>query len=239
MHRACCGSLTVGCPPWGWGSTGPPLPGICLPGQGFPQPAPLHGTFTSMVSPLRLAGQGSYPLTWLRHPGPERGGDVPVQDDPAPLPGCLEASALLLPPLQDLLWAASFYARFLFSYIPFYGVPGALFLFVAVRYGQVWHGGVWGAHTQAAGAPDLSPPCPHLQNGDSTVSLGCRVARSWGWQASGKRPGSRAAPGASPVLSRATLAAWQWPLHHSATLNTSGEGLPQSRSTDGEAEAQV
>nr|XP_030689814.1 fatty acid desaturase 3 isoform X1 [Globicephala melas] len=34
---------------------------------------------------------------------------------------------------MDLLWAASFYARFLFSYIPFYGVPGALFLFVAVR----------------------------------------------------------------------------------------------------------
>ncbi|MBV94838.1 Fatty acid desaturase 3, partial [Eschrichtius robustus] len=33
----------------------------------------------------------------------------------------------------DLLWAASFYARFLLSYIPFYGVPGALFLFVAVR----------------------------------------------------------------------------------------------------------
>ncbi|KAB0389804.1 hypothetical protein E2I00_000540, partial [Balaenoptera physalus] len=34
----------------------------------------------------------------------------------------------------DLLWAASFYARFLLSYIPFYGVPGALFLFVAVRH---------------------------------------------------------------------------------------------------------
>ncbi|XP_025140972.3 fatty acid desaturase 3 isoform X1 [Bubalus bubalis] len=33
----------------------------------------------------------------------------------------------------DLLWAASFYARFLLSYIPFYGVPGALLLFVAVR----------------------------------------------------------------------------------------------------------
>ena len=149
------------------------------PGQGFPQPTPLHSTFPSMVSPVRLAGQGPYPLTWLRRPGAERGGDSrlrhikPKADDPAPLPGCLEASALLLPPLQDLLWAASFYARFLLSYLPFYGVPGALFLFVAVRYGQVWHGGVWGAHTQAAGAPDHSPPCPHLQNGDSTVSLGC------------------------------------------------------------------
>lgn len=45
---------------------------------------------------------------------------------------------IFLPPLQDLLWAASFYARFLLSYIPFYGIPGALLLFVAVRYGQVW-----------------------------------------------------------------------------------------------------
>ncbi|XP_057583599.1 fatty acid desaturase 3 isoform X2 [Hippopotamus amphibius kiboko] len=33
----------------------------------------------------------------------------------------------------DLLWAASFYARFLLSYMPFYGVPGAMLLFVAVR----------------------------------------------------------------------------------------------------------
>ncbi|XP_006169721.1 fatty acid desaturase 3 isoform X4 [Tupaia chinensis] len=33
----------------------------------------------------------------------------------------------------DLLWAASFYSRFFLSYIPFYGVPGALLLFVAVR----------------------------------------------------------------------------------------------------------
>uniref|UniRef100_A0A8C5Y144 Fatty acid desaturase 3 n=1 Tax=Microcebus murinus TaxID=30608 RepID=A0A8C5Y144_MICMU len=33
----------------------------------------------------------------------------------------------------DLLWAASFYARFFLSYVPFYGVSGALLLFVAVR----------------------------------------------------------------------------------------------------------
>ncbi|XP_003798782.1 fatty acid desaturase 3 [Otolemur garnettii] len=33
----------------------------------------------------------------------------------------------------DLLWAASFYARFFLSYVPFYGVPGVLLLFVAVR----------------------------------------------------------------------------------------------------------
>uniref|UniRef100_A0A8C9ACM5 Fatty acid desaturase 3 n=1 Tax=Prolemur simus TaxID=1328070 RepID=A0A8C9ACM5_PROSS len=33
----------------------------------------------------------------------------------------------------DLLWAASFYARFFLSYVPFYGVPGALLFFVAVR----------------------------------------------------------------------------------------------------------
>lgn len=38
------------------------------------------------------------------------------------------------PPLQDLLWAASFYYRFFMSYIPFYSVSGALLLFVAVRY---------------------------------------------------------------------------------------------------------
>ncbi|OWK17206.1 hypothetical protein Celaphus_00013395 [Cervus elaphus hippelaphus] len=31
---------------------------------------------------------------------------------------------------MDLLWAASFYARFLLSYIPFYGIPGALLLFM-------------------------------------------------------------------------------------------------------------
>uniref|UniRef100_A0A667IV09 Fatty acid desaturase 3 n=2 Tax=Lynx canadensis TaxID=61383 RepID=A0A667IV09_LYNCA len=34
---------------------------------------------------------------------------------------------------MDLLWAASFYSRFFLCYIPFYGVPGALLLFVAVR----------------------------------------------------------------------------------------------------------
>ncbi|XP_011897493.1 fatty acid desaturase 3 isoform X4 [Macaca nemestrina] len=33
----------------------------------------------------------------------------------------------------DLLWAASFYARFFLSYLPFYGVPGVLLFFVAVR----------------------------------------------------------------------------------------------------------
>ncbi|XP_005408195.1 PREDICTED: fatty acid desaturase 3 isoform X2 [Chinchilla lanigera] len=33
----------------------------------------------------------------------------------------------------DLLWAASFYARFLLAYVPFYGVRGALLLYVAVR----------------------------------------------------------------------------------------------------------
>ncbi|XP_047548604.1 fatty acid desaturase 3 isoform X3 [Lutra lutra] len=33
----------------------------------------------------------------------------------------------------DLLWAASFYSRFFLCYAPFYGLPGALLLFVAVR----------------------------------------------------------------------------------------------------------
>uniref|UniRef100_A0A8C9K0C2 Fatty acid desaturase 3 n=1 Tax=Panthera tigris altaica TaxID=74533 RepID=A0A8C9K0C2_PANTA len=39
----------------------------------------------------------------------------------------------VLPGVGDLSWAASFYSRFLLCYIPFYGVPGALLLFVAVR----------------------------------------------------------------------------------------------------------
>lgn len=59
-------------------------------------------------------------------------------------PSCpLWAASRPLPcplPLQDLLWAASFYIRFFLSYIPLYGVPGALLLFVAVRYGPVGHG---------------------------------------------------------------------------------------------------
>ncbi|XP_077914033.1 fatty acid desaturase 3 isoform X3 [Halichoerus grypus] len=34
----------------------------------------------------------------------------------------------------DLLWAASFYSRFFLCYSPFYGLPGALLLFVAVSW---------------------------------------------------------------------------------------------------------
>lgn len=34
---------------------------------------------------------------------------------------------------QDLLWAASFYARFFLAYVPFYGTRGALLLYVIVR----------------------------------------------------------------------------------------------------------
>uniref|UniRef100_A0A8D2B3N5 Fatty acid desaturase 3 n=1 Tax=Sciurus vulgaris TaxID=55149 RepID=A0A8D2B3N5_SCIVU len=47
----------------------------------------------------------------------------------------VENLAYMLVCLQwtDLLWAASFYSRFFLSYVPFYGVPGALLLFVAVR----------------------------------------------------------------------------------------------------------
>ncbi|XP_048644929.1 fatty acid desaturase 3 isoform X2 [Marmota marmota marmota] len=46
----------------------------------------------------------------------------------------VENLAYMLVCLQwtDLLWAASFYSRFFLSYVPFYGVPGALLLFVAV-----------------------------------------------------------------------------------------------------------
>lgn len=67
--------------------------------------------------------------------------------------GRLETSRYCLcPPLQDLLWAASFYARFFLSYLPFYGVPGVLLFFVAVRYGRGWRG-----HTQATGDPTAPP----------------------------------------------------------------------------------
>ncbi|XP_073073764.1 fatty acid desaturase 3 isoform X2 [Manis javanica] len=47
----------------------------------------------------------------------------------------VENLAYMLVCLQwmDLLWAASFYVRFFLSYVPFYGIPGVLFLFVAVR----------------------------------------------------------------------------------------------------------
>ncbi|XP_014400032.1 PREDICTED: fatty acid desaturase 3 [Myotis brandtii] len=60
-------------------------------------------------------------------PCPPEGGARP----PRPPAGCFSTSVLR--PLQDLLWAASFYCRFFWSYIPFYSVSGALLLFVAVR----------------------------------------------------------------------------------------------------------
>lgn len=94
------------------------------------------------------------------------------------LPGLFK-TAVPLHPLQDLLWAASFYSRFFLSYVPFYGLTGALLLFVAVRYDQVWNGREWGGPTQAAGNPNRSPPPSDplsslLQNGDSrTASQGC------------------------------------------------------------------
>lgn len=59
---------------------------------------------------------------------------------PAPPPGCLAASPSSSLLYRTLLWAASASTpRFLLSYVPFYGIPGALLLFVAVRYGQVRH----------------------------------------------------------------------------------------------------
>ncbi|XP_060031735.1 fatty acid desaturase 3 [Erinaceus europaeus] len=49
---------------------------------------------------------------------------------PAPRASTFSPSPILP---QDLLWAASFYTRFFLSYVPFYGIPGVLLLFVAVR----------------------------------------------------------------------------------------------------------
>lgn len=103
------------------------------------QGLPLLSPFTAPALHVHLARQEPCPLTWLRKPGP-REGPRPVQGSEAPQaegaghPG--SETAVLLHPLQDLLWAASFYSRFFLSYIPFYGVRGALLLFVAVRYGQ-------------------------------------------------------------------------------------------------------
>lgn len=124
-----------GHPPLGWGPAGPTPPGLCLPGRGSPFSAPSRHLHLH----VHLARQEPCPLTWLRKPGP-REGPRPVQGSEAPQaegaghPG--SETAVLLHPLQDLLWAASFYSRFFLSYIPFYGVRGALLLFVAVRYGQ-------------------------------------------------------------------------------------------------------
>lgn len=71
-------------------------------------------------------------------------------------PGGLRIS-VVLPPLQDLLWAASFYARFFLSYVPFYSLSGVLLLFVAVRCGQVWGGRGWGGHTGQEGTLSTAP----------------------------------------------------------------------------------
>ncbi|XP_040495142.1 fatty acid desaturase 3 isoform X2 [Ursus maritimus] len=61
------------------------------------------------------------------HPGELRSGESGLHA------GVHAVDGLLSPPPQDLLWAASFYSRFLLCYSPFYGLPGALLLFVAVR----------------------------------------------------------------------------------------------------------
>lgn len=130
VHGHAGGLSQSGRPPWGWGASG------LSPREGSP-----HGTFLSRVSPMRLGRQGPCPFTLLRNrPGEGQGpgwgseaqpaGEV---DDAGSCPGGLGASGLLSPPPQDLLWAASFYSRFLLCYSPFYGLPGALLLFVAVR----------------------------------------------------------------------------------------------------------
>ena len=37
-------------------------------------------------------------------------------------------------PLQDLAWAISYYVRFFYTYIPFYGILGALIFLNFIRY---------------------------------------------------------------------------------------------------------
>lgn len=116
---------------------------------------------------------------------------------PLPLAGLQtsapEATQHCLHPLQDLLWAASFYSRFFLSYVPFYGVPGALLLFVAVRYGQDGGSGEVTLQQQAAlttvllGSVHPSPTLTH----SSATALGCRRNQinmrggRWGGQVGG------------------------------------------------------
>lgn len=42
--------------------------------------------------------------------------------------------SLIMFPLQDLAWAISYYVRFFYTYIPFYGILGALVFLNFIRY---------------------------------------------------------------------------------------------------------
>lgn len=42
--------------------------------------------------------------------------------------------SLILFTLQDLAWAISYYVRFFYTYIPFYGILGALVFLNFIRY---------------------------------------------------------------------------------------------------------
>lgn len=59
--RARCGSLTVGCPPWGKIHPAESA-GHVSPRQGFPHPTHIHSPFTSKLSPVKQAGKDPVPL---------------------------------------------------------------------------------------------------------------------------------------------------------------------------------
>ncbi|XP_034501461.1 fatty acid desaturase 3 isoform X4 [Ailuropoda melanoleuca] len=75
----------------------------------------------------------------------------------------------------DLLWAASFYSRFLLCYTPFYGLPGALLLFVAVRVLES-HWFVW--ITQMNHIPKEIGHEKHRDWASSQLSATCNVEPS-------------------------------------------------------------
>nr|ACU65462.1 fatty acid desaturase 3 transcription variant 3 [Papio anubis] len=75
----------------------------------------------------------------------------------------------------DLLWAASFYARFFLSYLPFYGVPGVLLFFVAVRVLES-HWFVW--ITQMNHIPEEIGHEKHRDWASSQLAATCNVEPS-------------------------------------------------------------
>lgn len=52
----------------------------------------------------------------------------------APCQGGQGRLSLILFTLQDLAWAISYYMRFFYTYIPFYGILGALVFLNFIRY---------------------------------------------------------------------------------------------------------
>lgn len=169
---------------------------------------------------------------------------------PAPTPDCLRGSVLLSPPLQDLLWAASFYSRFFLCYAPFYGLPGALLLFVAVRYGQTLKGRELERPHAGGRGPWPQPSMLRASTFPSAVwgQRGCLpgVTEEHEWQGprgggSGGRGPAYKRPHGRPSLCAGLLRAppSHGPCFAQLPQTPVGEGLQQSQGTDEDAEAQA